>query len=119
MRLQGFENYHELYDWSINQRSLFWEAIVDFCDIQFSKKPEINLIEGVDMVSDVWFPDAKLNFAEHLLKYKGSRAAIIFRGEENQRKEISFDQLRLQVASLAYHLKAIGLRKIQVINYGQ
>ena len=111
MRLQGFENYHELYDWSINQRSLFWEAIVDFCDIQFSKKPEINLIEGVDMVSDVWFPDAKLNFAEHLLKYKGSRAAIIFRGEENQRKEISFDQLRLQVASLAYHLKAIGLRK--------
>ena len=49
MRLQGFENYHELYDWSINQRSLFWEAIVDFCDIQFSKKPEINLIEGVDM----------------------------------------------------------------------
>tara|TARA_B110000003_G_scaffold56326_2_gene56344 strand:+ start:699 stop:2582 length:1884 start_codon:yes stop_codon:yes gene_type:complete len=111
MRLQGFENYHELYDWSINQRSLFWEAIVDFCDIQFSKKPEINLIEGVDMVSDVWFPDAKLNFAEHLLKYKGSRAAIIFRGEENQRKEISFDQLRLQVASVAYHLKAIGLRK--------
>ena len=49
MRLQGFENYHELYDWSINQRSLFWEAIVDFCEIQFCKKPEINLIEGVDM----------------------------------------------------------------------
>ena len=111
MQLQGFQNYNELYEWSINQRDFFWEALVDFCNIRFSKKPEMSLIEGADMVSDLWFPGAELNFAEHLLTCKGSRAAIIFRGEGNRRKEISFDQLRFQVASVAHHLKAIGLRR--------
>ncbi len=111
MRLQGFDDYMDLYEWSISQRAYFWDALIKFCNIRFSNPPKMTLKEGADMVSDKWFPGAELNFAEHLLRHEGDRAAVIFRGENNLRQEISFDQLRFQVASVTGYLKEIGLRK--------
>ena len=38
MKQQGFKNYDDLYQWSINKRSLFWEELAKFCDVRFLKK---------------------------------------------------------------------------------
>ena len=38
MKQQGFKNYDDLYQWSINKRSLFWEELAKFCEVRFLKK---------------------------------------------------------------------------------
>tara|TARA_B100001559_G_scaffold289830_1_gene268447 strand:- start:811 stop:2691 length:1881 start_codon:yes stop_codon:yes gene_type:complete len=111
MKLQGFSEYNDLYQWSINDRESFWDALSIFCDVQFSSKPKDILSAGKSMIEDNWFHGAKLNFAEHLLRYEGNRAAIIFKGEQGRREEISFDELKFQVASVASQLRKLGLKK--------
>ena len=111
MKLQGFSEYNDLYQWSINDRESFWEALSIFCNVKFSSEPKDILRAGKLMIEDKWFHGAKLNFAEHLLRYKGNRAAIIFKGEQGRREEISFDELKFQVASVASQLRKLGLKK--------
>ena len=111
MKLQGFSEYNDLYQWSINDRESFWEALSIFCNVKFSSEPKDILRAGKSMIEDKWFQGAKLNFAEHLLRYKGNRAAIIFKGEQGRREEISFDELKFQVASVASQLRKLGLKE--------
>ena len=111
MKLQGFSEYNDLYQWSINDRESFWEALSIFCNVKFSSEPKDILRAGKSMIEDKWFHGAKLNFAEHLLRYKGNRAAIIFKGEQGRREEISFDELKFQVASVASQLRKLGLKE--------
>ena len=77
MRQQGFKNYDDLYQWSITKRSLFWEELAKFCDVNFLKKQNSTLVAGESMTKDRWFDGAELNFAQHLLKFSGTRPAII------------------------------------------
>jgi acetoacetyl-CoA synthetase len=57
----------------------------------------------------VWFPGARLNFAENLLRRSDDAEALIFRGEEGTRRSISWAQLNAQVASCAAALRAAGV----------
>ena len=80
MHQQGFKNYDDLYQWSITKRPLFWEELAKFCDVNFLKKQNSTLAVGESMTKDRWFDGAELNFAQHLLRYSGTRPAIIFIG---------------------------------------
>ena len=111
MSMHGFDNYNDLHHWSITEREKFWTSIIDFCGVRFSKPYKYALTENDGMTSAKWFSGGTLNFAEHLLKNNGDQAAIIFRGEKDLRSELSFDELRNQVASVASYLKKIGLKK--------
>ncbi len=109
MREQGYDNYRELHTWSITDRAEFWEALVGFCDVRFDNAPHAVLTEPGDMTTARWFPGAELNFAAHLLRHRGDRAAIIFRGEDGSRREMSFDELRALVAAAADGLRSAGV----------
>jgi len=106
-----FANYDDLYRWSITDVEGFWQALCDYCDVRFSKKPDKVLVQPGDMTTAKWFVGGELNFAEHLLRHQGDRAAIIFCGENGARREISFDQLRQQVADTAAGLRKAGVVK--------
>ncbi len=54
---------------------------------------------------------SELSFPEHVLRYSGERAAIIFRGENGARSELSFDELRQAVADVAQGLRSAGVVK--------
>lgn len=111
MRACNFESYDELYHWSITDLEGFWQALCDHFDVGFSKRP-VNVLEQTgDMTTARWFAGGELNFAEHLLRHKGDRAAIIFCGENGARSEISFDQLRQKVANTAAGLREAGVAK--------
>ena len=56
-----------------------------------------------------WFPDARLNFAENLLRYRDDKIALVSRMEDGRRSEISYAELYGQVAKLAAALKAEGV----------
>lgn len=111
MREQGFEEYEDLYQWSIDHSAAFWEALCEFCDIRFDTPP-VKTLSRPDSIMDAgWFTGSELNFAAHLLRQRGERAAIIFCGEDGGRRELSFEQLRRSVAAIAAGLRTAGVVK--------
>ncbi|NNF51102.1 MAG: acetoacetate--CoA ligase [Gammaproteobacteria bacterium] len=106
---QPISHYTELYQWSIDQPDGFWQSVWDFFDVRCSRHAEKVLRNGTQMPGAKWFEGARLNFAENLLRSQDDRTAIIFCGENDVRRELSFAQLRSEVARVADGLKAEGV----------
>ncbi len=71
LREQGvgsFADYASLHAWSVQQSAEFWSALWDFADVRSSRKGGTVLEEGDRMPGARWFPEARLNFAENLLR---------------------------------------------------
>jgi len=111
MTAQGFDNFDDLYQWSLTSTPEFWQALCNFSNVHFAKTASTVLEQPGDMTTAKWFDDASLSFSGHLLRHSGERAAIVFRGENGDRREISFDALRTQVASVAAGLRSAGVEK--------
>ncbi len=109
MKDRSFDSYDDLYQWSIDQSADFWQALCDFCDVRFGKAADEVLVQPGDMTTAEWFAGSQLSFAEHVLRYSGDRAAIIFCGENGARRELSFDELRRAVAGIAQALRSAGV----------
>jgi len=111
MQQQGFDDYDSLYRWSIEESADFWQALCDFCDIRFTKPPA-TILQRPDNIMDAgWFQGGELNYAEHLLRHRGGRDALVFYGEDGARRAISFDELRAAVAGIAAGLRRAGIEK--------
>jgi acetoacetyl-CoA synthetase len=101
-------NYRELHSWSTAHPQSFWDQVWNFCGI-IGEKGERPLIDADRMPGAKFFPDAKLNFAENLLKRADHHEAIVFRGEDKSEKRLSFAQLSALVSRLQQALKAAGI----------
>jgi acetoacetyl-CoA synthetase len=100
----------ELYQWSIDYIEDFWEAMWDFGGIIASQNYD-KVVEDLGVFPGTkWFPGAKLNFAENLLKYKDNQFAFIFQGESKKTELITYENLNKQVARLAKSLRKIGVK---------
>lgn len=99
-----------IYKWSIDNPHYFWKEVWDFCQIKYSQDYEAVLRDGEDMSRAKWFPGARLNFAENLLRFDDDRQAIVFWGEEQVRRSLTFPELRAQVARMASGFKSCGIR---------
>lgn len=106
---QNITQYNELHRWSIANLKNCWTSIWDFCDVIASKKATQILKNSEDMEHAKWFEGAKLNFAENLLRYRDDHQALIFEGENNERKEHTYSELFDQVAVWAQYLKDSGV----------
>jgi len=111
MQQQGFDNYAALHQWSIDNSPAFWSALCEFCGIQFDQPAKTILARPDNIMDAGWFEGAQLNFATHLLRHTGSKAAIVFCGEDGSRREISRDDLRDMVARVAVSLRASGVQQ--------
>ena len=101
--------YATLHRWSIEQPAAFWSAVVDFCGMRLSARGE-TVVEGFERMPGArWFPGATLNYAENLLHGDGARSAVVFVGEDGERRELTLDELRQQVAAVAWALEAMGV----------
>lgn len=105
----SFANYDELHAWSVENSEQFWAAVWDYAEIRGSKGSDTVLAEADRFPGAKWFPDAKLNFAENLLRYRDDNIALVARMEDGRRTEISYAELYQQVANLAEALKAEGV----------
>jgi acetoacetyl-CoA synthetase len=103
-----FIDYDSFYAWSIAERSDFWTAVWDYSNVKGAKSDR-GLLDGDNMLSARFFPDATLNFAENLLTGTGSGDALIFRGEDKVSYQWSWDKLRAEVSKLQQAFKAIGI----------
>ena len=102
-------SYSDLYDWSVNNIPDFWLIVWDFVDIKASKRFD-SVVEDLSVFPGAkWFPGAKLNFAENLLRYRDDQLAFILRGETQITKRMTYAELYDSVARLAYSLKESGV----------
>lgn len=104
-----FNNFQELWNWSVDKREQFWESIWDFGGVIASKKWEKILENPDDMLKSKWFVGARLNFAENLLRYRDDRIALVFKGETGVTKRITYAQLYDLVARMAKSLRDFGV----------
>lgn len=102
-------DYAALHAWSIAEREAFWLAIVDAFDARFHEAPTAVLEEGSAMPAARWFPGATLSFAEHLLRRRGQKPALIAISEDERREVLSHAELAAQVAGLQRALREAGV----------
>ncbi|MDW6025136.1 acetoacetate--CoA ligase [Mesorhizobium sp. BAC0120] len=107
---RSFAGYRELHRWSIDDRAGFWNLIWDFCDIS-GERGERALVDGDRMPGASFFPDARLNFAENLLRKSGPSDAIVFKGEDKVDRRLSWDELRALVSKLQQLFAELGVKQ--------
>ena len=111
MQQQQCGDYAELHRWSVDDAPAFWSALCEFCGIEFDTPPQTILTRPDNIMDAGWFEGAQLNFAAHLTRHTGADTAIVFCGEDGTRRELSRDDLRSAVASVAAGLHACGVEK--------
>jgi acetoacetyl-CoA synthetase len=104
----SFGTYDQLYEWSVAHPERFWPAVWDFFDLCGQKGATV--VENADAMPGArWFPEARLNFAENLLRRRDDHPALVFRGEDGRREVVTYRQLHTSVARLAASLRAAGV----------
>jgi len=106
-----FEGYHELWRWSVDDLEGFWSSIWDFFDVQADGAPE-PVLAGREMPGAQWFPGTALNYAEHVFAGKDDAdTAILHASELRELQELSWGELRAQVAAVAAGLRRLGVER--------
>lgn len=108
---KSFENYDELYSWSINNISDLWSSLWDFVDIKHSKKYDQVIDDDKKMPGAKWFSGAKLNFAENLLRYRDNQIAIISCREDGLTIKLTYADLYTNVARISKAMQDAGVVK--------
>jgi acetoacetyl-CoA synthetase len=103
-----FADSDAFHAWSTEERGEFWSAVWDFCEVK-GERGEAALVDGDDMLAARFFPQARLNFAENLLRCDGDGDALIFRGEDKVRDRWSWSRLRSDVSRLQQAFRDMGI----------
>ena len=106
-----FADYEALHRWSVTQPEQFWATLWDFAGVVADKRGARALIDANRMPGAKWFPDARLNFAENLLRSHDSGDALVFWGEDKVKGRASHAELYRAVAQTAAALRAMGVHK--------
>lgn len=105
-------DFRALYDWSIRAQPEFWEEAWRFLELRTSEPYQVVLRSGDAPHRPDWFPGARLNFAQHLLRHAerlGDKPALLFCGEGRVHRTLSWRQLTHEVAAIAAYLRAHGV----------
>ena len=110
-RGQSFDGYHELWRWSVDDLESFWSSIWDFFEVQADGGFD-QVLSGHEMPGARWFAGARLNYAEHVFAGKDDAdAAILHASELRELSELSWGELRVQVAAIAAGLRELGVER--------
>ena len=102
--------YADFYQWTVDNPEAFWSEMWDFCGVIASKKGATVLVDGDKMPGAKWFPDARLNFAENLLRRGDQGDAFVYWDERGFQRRVSYSNLTSDVSRAAQALAQLGLR---------
>ena len=102
--------YADFHRWTVDNPEIFWNEVWDFCGVIASRKGSTVLVDGDKMPGARWFPEARLNFAENLLRRGDRGDALVFWDENGLRRRVSYSDLTSDVSRAAQALLGIGLR---------
>ncbi len=103
------DGYSALYRFSVEDKEKFWQSLRDYAGIIAETWGEEALVEAGKMPGARWFPGARLNFAENLLRRRDGADAIVFWAEDRVRRRLSYAELYHQISRLSQALGAAGV----------
>jgi len=107
-------DYAALWEWSTTDLEGFWGALAEFLEVRFHGRPT-RVLANDAMPGAEWFPGATLNYAEHSLGEGPGKAdedlAVLFEREDGLSAEVTYGELRRQVASTRAALVELGVRQ--------
>ena len=98
-----------LWQFSVTELEKFWDSVWDYAEIIAETKGDRVLVDGDKMPGAKWYPDARLNFAENLLRRRDGGEAMVFQGEDKVTRRLSFNDVYDQVSLYAQMLKGMGV----------
>jgi acetoacetyl-CoA synthetase len=106
------DDYESLWRWSVSDLEAFWSSIWDFFGVQADGGYE-RVLGNRGMPGAEWFAGSSLNYAEHVFagKEDAAEAAILHASELRELGELSWGELRTQVAAAAAGLRALGVER--------
>jgi acetoacetyl-CoA synthetase len=107
----SIRDYAGLHRWSVDRLEDFWAAVWDFGGVIAGTRGARVLADGDRMPGARFFPDARLNFAENLLRGSAGEEALVFRGEDKVRRRLTHAELRAEVSRLQQGLAAAGVEE--------
>jgi acetoacetyl-CoA synthetase len=102
-------DYPQLYAWSIEDLERFWHAVWSYCGVIAATPGDVILTDRDKMPGARWFPDARLNFAENLLRRRDRATAIVFWGEDKVKSRVTYAELHAETSRFAQALTAAGV----------
>jgi acetoacetyl-CoA synthetase len=110
-RKLDFADYEALWQWSTRDVGGFWDSIWAYFDV-VGDRGVLPALADPRMPGTVWFPDARLNYVEQVLRHAArSRPAIVGGNERGELVEMSWDELARKVAALAATLRVHGVQR--------
>jgi acetoacetyl-CoA synthetase len=104
-----FDRYADLWSWSVSDLPGFWSSMWEFFHVQASA-PYTAVLGERTMPGAEWFPGARLNYAEHILRNAtDERPALLFQSERQPLVETSWADLTARVAAVATALRGMGV----------
>src|SRR4051794_30941124 len=105
----ALDGYDALHRWSVEDLEGFWSAVAEFYGVRFATPPE-RVLGRSDMPGAEWFPGATLNYAEHAVgtAEDADQVAVLAYSQTRDRQELTWGQLREQVARARAGLQRLG-----------
>ena len=108
-RGRRFADYNALWRWSVEDLEGFWQALWDYFGIQ-SSAPHTRVLGRRGMPGAEWFPGARLNYAQHVLRREaGGGEALLYVSETRPLTALGWETLGNSVRTLATQLRALGV----------
>ncbi len=113
----SFADYEAMWRWSVTDMEAFWRSIWDYHQLA-SPTPWTKALSKEQMPGAVWFEGAQMNYAQHVLRHvapahAAGQPAIIAENEQGEVRELSWPELRRQIASMALTLRELGVKRGQ------
>ncbi|HWY27731.1 MAG TPA: acetoacetate--CoA ligase, partial [Candidatus Sulfotelmatobacter sp.] len=102
--------YSDVYRWSVEKPADFWSTMWEYAGVISSKKFEAVVDDLGKFPGAKWFPGARMNFAENLLRFRDDRIALISRSEARGRSSLTYSELYRKVARVANGLRKTGVQ---------
>ena len=109
-RGRDLADYDALWRWSVDDLEGFWGSVWDFFGVR-AHAPYERVLAARQMPGAEWFPGARLNYAEHALgtDEDTDRVAVVARSQTREPIEVTFGELRDQVARARAGLRRLGV----------
>jgi acetoacetyl-CoA synthetase len=107
---RSFPDYHSLWQASVDDLARFWSLVWDYTGV-IGDKGTVALENGGDMLKARFFPEAKVNFAENLLRRNDDSPALVFWGEDKVKRTLSWQALNQLVSRLQQAMRAHGIQQ--------
>jgi acetoacetyl-CoA synthetase len=104
-----FDDYAELWRWSVDELDAFWQSIVEFFDVRFDVSAD-RVLGDRSMPGTQWFPHSRVSYAEHVFRGKDPETVAIRHASElRELGEWTWEELRARTAAIAAGLRSLGV----------